>query len=135
MLVFTVLGLQPHHQAGSARFCFAEWCVAPIGIQAAGDSTVVRVRVSSTALARAQRPDHLQAWLRSADGREAGGPQTDLNRVIEPGASYVAELTFRVRADARCLTFTVSEGGWPPFLGLGYAPSPFTERADWRVCG
>jgi hypothetical protein len=28
----------------------------------------------------------------------------------------------------------VSEGAWPPFLGLGYAPSPFTERASWQLC-
>jgi hypothetical protein len=134
LLLFTWQGLQPHHQPDSARFCFGEWCLAPLGARASGDSTVVLVRVSSDARVVSQRPDHPQAWLRRADGREAGGPQPPLSGRIGPGASYVATLTFGVRPDGRCMTLTATEGGWPPFLGLGYATSPFTERVDWQLC-
>lgn len=130
----TVAGLQPRDQPDRQRFCFAEWCVAPLALRTAGGSTVVEVRVSSDAQAAAQRPDHPQAWLRGADGRVTGGPQAALERRIGPGAAYVASLTFPLPDGSGCATFTVGEGGWPAFLGLGYAPSPFGERADWRLC-
>jgi hypothetical protein len=129
----TLLGLQSHHQSDRQTFCFAEWCVTPVALRAQNESIEVDVRVSSQAQAASQRPDHPQAWLGVSGGRATGGPQPALDRVLGPGAAYVAALKFST-AGVRCFTFTVSEGGWPPFLGLGYAPSPFTERADWRLC-
>jgi hypothetical protein len=134
LLGLTLRGLQPQHQPDRAKFCFAEWCVTPVAIQPGGTESVVQLRVSSEARAVTQRPDHAQAWLSGADGRETGGPQPGLQRAIGPGAAYLATLRFPVAATAACLTLTVSEGAWPPFLGLGYAPSPFTERVDWRLC-
>lgn len=62
-----------------------------------------------------------------------GGPQSRLDAAIGPGGHYSADLEFAITT-VRCATFTVSEGAWPPFLGLGYAPSPFTERAAWHLC-
>jgi hypothetical protein len=129
----TVLGELPHHQSDRQTFCFAEWCVTPVALRQESDSIEVDLRVSSQARGAVQRPDHPQAWLTAA-GRADGGPQPALGRLVGPGDAYVAALRFRA-ADGVCFTFTVSEGGWPPFLGLGYAPSPFTERADWQLCG
>ena len=132
VLGFTFLGLKPHQQPDDERFCFAEWCLAPTGITV-GSTTVVHVTVSSDALSVTQRPDHPQAWVDDGSGGMVGGPQGKLNSAIAPGQEYSADLTFGI-AIKRCANFTVSEGGWPPFLGLGYTPSPFTERAAWHLC-
>ena len=129
----TFLGLKPHPQPDDQRFCFAEWCIAPAGITASVSTTVVHVNVSSDALSATQRPDHPQAWLDGGRGLMVGGPQSKLDARIGPGQRYSADLTFAV-STTRCATFTVSEGAWPPFLGLGYTPSPFTERAAWNLC-
>jgi hypothetical protein len=129
----TIAGTQPQQQDALARFCFAEWCVKPVGLSLAAGETVVTVEVSSTAGAVTQRPDHPQAWLSDADGKTSGGPQPDLNRAIGPQGSYSAALSFAL-GSAGCADFTVAEGAWPAILGLGYAPSPFTERARWRLC-
>lgn len=129
----TVLGLTPHQQPDDRRFCFAEWCIAPAGMTASGPTTIVRVNVRSEALAATQRPDHPQAWLDEGHGRVAGGPQGNLESPVAPGQQYSADLTFAVSTTG-CARFIVSEGAWPPFLGLGYTPSPFTERAAWNVC-
>jgi hypothetical protein len=129
----TLLGLQPHHQSDRQTFCFAEWCVTPVALRPQTESTEVDVRVSSQAKTASQRPDHPQAWVAVTGGRAAGGPQPALDRLLGPGAAYLVALRFSTDS-APCFTFTVSEGGWPPFLGLGYAPSPFTERADWQLC-
>ncbi|HET7421327.1 MAG TPA: hypothetical protein VFL27_13205, partial [Candidatus Dormibacteraeota bacterium] len=129
----TLLGLKAHQQPDEQRFCFAEWCIAPAGITASGTTTVVHVNVRSEALSATQRPDHPQAWVDDGSGHMVGGPQSRLDRAIGPREQYAAALTFAI-ATTRCATFTVSEGAWPPFLGLGYAPSPFTERAAWQLC-
>lgn len=129
----TFIGLKPHPQPDDQRFCFAEWCIAPAEITASASTTVVRVNVHSEALSATQRPDHPQAWLDDGHGRMVGGPQSKLDALIGPGEQYSADLTFAV-STTRCATFTVSEGAWPPFLGLGYTPSPFTERAGWNLC-
>ncbi len=129
----TLLAEQPHAQPDHSRFCFAEWCVAPLAMALAGSTTTVRVEVSSTALGITQRPDHPQAWLVDSAGRSTGGPAIALDRAIGPGASYDADLAYPAAAGG-CASFVVAEGGWPPALGLGYAPSPFTERASWRLC-
>lgn len=130
---FTLLGLNPHEQPDLGRFCFAEWCIAPTAITVGATGTVVRVNVSSDALSVTQRPDHPQAWVDDGHGGMIGGPQSGLNRAIGPGEQYSTDLTF-ASATAHCATFTVSEGAWPPSLGLGYTPSPFTERAAWHLC-
>ena len=130
----TLRGLQPRHQPDRQKFCFAEWCVTPIAIRSDSRSITVQVRVSSEARMRTQRPDHPQAWLRGADSNLIGGPQPALGRAIGPGAAYLATLTFPIAPGSGCMDFTVAEGGWPPFLGLGYSPSPFTERVVWRLC-
>jgi hypothetical protein len=130
---FTLWGLQPHEQPGHAEFCFAEWCIAPAGLHVEDASTVVHAVARSEARGLTQRPDYPQAWLADASGRETGGPQPELNRAFGPGASFDVDLTFPVTTTG-CLTFVVGEGAWPPFLGLGYSPSPFTERASWRLC-
>ena len=130
---FTIWGLQPHEQDDHRRFCFGEWCVMPTTLTSVSSSTVVRVSVRSDAIASTQRPDHPQAWLVDRDGRMTGGPQGQLDLAVGPQQEYSVDLTFRVAA-AGCLTFLVSEGAWPSFLHLGYAPSPFSERASWRLC-
>jgi hypothetical protein len=124
----------PAQEADGHEHCFAEWCIAPqsstIGVQA----TTVRVRVRSDAKQASQRPDHPQAWLVDATGRKSGGPQHALDGLLGPGDSYTATLTFSTSQSGACPRLLVSEGGWPPFLGLGYAPSPFTARVEWRLC-
>jgi len=94
---------------------------------------VVHVTVRSSALSIAQRPDHPQAWLVDRQGRQFGGPQPALDRKVGPGQSFDVDLSFR-SVTLTCQTFVVAEGAWPGFLGLGYAPSPFTERVSWRLC-
>lgn len=129
----TLLGLQPHQQPDHQEFCFAEWCIAPTALASSSSQTVVHVQVRSSAIAATQRPDHPQAWLVDANGRMIGGPQERLNGALGPQQEYTADLAFPVVA-GRCTTFVVSEGAWPPFLQLGYAPGPFGERAGWRLC-
>jgi hypothetical protein len=130
---FTLLGFQPHEQPEHEQFCFAEWCIAPTALTHAGSISVVRVQVRSDARSSTQRPDHPQAWLVDPQGRMVGGPVTELSGPVGPQAGYAADLSFAV-ATTRCSTFVVSEGAWPSFLGLGYTPSPFTERASWHLC-
>jgi hypothetical protein len=124
----------PATEAGGHEHCFAEWCIAPrsttIGIQ----TVTVSVQVRSDAKQASQRPDHPQAWLIDATGRQIGGPQHALDGVLAPGDSYVANLTFSSSTPGTCPRLLVAEGGWPPFLGLGYAESPFTARVEWRLC-
>jgi len=129
----TLWGVQPRPQGDHAEFCFAEWCIAPASMDVRGSSTLVHAVVRSSALTITQRPDHPQAWLIDEAGRELGGPQHVLDQPVGPGQSFSADLTF-ASATLTCQTFVVSEGAWPPFLGLGYAPSPFTERVSWRLC-
>lgn len=129
----TLQGLQAHPQGDHAEFCFAEWCIAPTSIDVRGRSTVVHAVVRSSALAMSQRPDHPQAWLVDVQGRQVGGPQPALDRRLDPGQSFDTDLSF-TSAVSTCQTFVVSEGAWPTFLGLGYTPSPFTERVGWRLC-
>lgn len=138
VLVVAVIGLsvlaqQPHPQPDHGTFCFAEWCITPIGLQANESTTLVDLVVDSTARSATQRPDHPQAWIVGPDGRMTGGPQPQLDGAIRPQQQYTVQLRFGVTT-AGCATFLVSEGAWPPFLRLGYAPSPFTERASWRLC-
>jgi hypothetical protein len=141
VLVIAVVGAiavdretSPAQEAGSHEYCFAEWCIAPksttIGIQA----VTVRVRVRSDAKQASQRPDHPQAWVIDATGRQIGEPQHVLDDLLAPGDSYMATLTFSTSQPGTCPRLLVSEGGWPPFLGLGYAASPFTARVEWRLC-
>lgn len=130
---FTVAGQQPHHQRDHATFCFAEWCITPTALKSSGSTTTVDVEVVSTAKSAAQRPDHPQAWIVLPQGGMTGGPQARLGGAIGPQQQYTTELQFDL-ATSECVTFLVSEGAWPPFLGLGYAPSPFTERASWQLC-
>ena len=124
----------PATEAGSNEHCFAEWCIAPesttIGIQA----VMVRVRVRSDAKQAFQKPDHPQAWVIDGSGRQSGGPQNALDGEFGLGDSYMATLTFSTSNAGTCPRLLVSEGGWPPFLGLGYAASPFTARVEWRLC-
>lgn len=122
------------HLSYQREFCFAEWCITPTAYRPGPESAEVAVHVRSDAKAAAQRPDHPQAWLVGQSGAPTGGPQAGLDRTIGPGESYDASLVFAVGAGGACPRFLVSEGGWPPFLGLGYAPSPFTERVDWPLC-
>lgn len=129
----TVLGLRPHPQPDHSEFCFAEWCVAPTAMSGDGGSSLVGVVVQSDARGVTQRPDHPQAWLVDEASHEVGGPQPALDRPLGPGDSFAVELVF-AGASLGCSTFVVAEGAWPPFLGLGYTPSPFTERASWRLC-
>jgi hypothetical protein len=138
VLAFGVAGLtfaamQVHEQQGLVRFCFAEWCMQPGAAAVEGGATLVVVTVSSTARSVVQRPDHPQAWLTDSRGLSWGGPQPDLDRELAPGSSYSARLRF-ASAVAGCADLVVGEGAWPAFLGLGYAPSLFTERAGWRLC-
>src|SRR5262249_7381591 len=129
----TIAAMQPQQQHGLTRFCFAEWCIQPVAARTASDQTFVDVRVASTARAASQRPDHPPAWLTDSRGHSAGGPQSLLEREVGPGETYSARLVF-AGAVSGCADFVVAEGAWLPFLGLGYAPSPFTERASWRIC-
>ena len=141
VLVIAVVGAvavdrksSPAQEAGGHEYCFAEWCIAPQSTTIGAQAVTVRVRVRSDAKQTSQRPDHPQAWVIDARGRESGGPQHVLDGLLAPGDSYVATLTFSTSQLGTCPRLLVSEGGWPPFLGLGYAASPFTSRVEWRLC-
>ena len=124
----------PTIETAGHEHCFAEWCIAP---QASSDqqrAVTVQVAVRSDAKQASQRPDHPQAWLIDAAGRQVGGPQPALDGLMGPGDVYTAALTFTAADPGNCPRLVISEGGWPPFLGLGYAPSPFTAEAEWRLC-
>lgn len=123
------------HQPFGQEFCFAEWCVAPTSYEPSAAAVDVGLHVRSDAKGAAQRPDHPQAWLLSESGQLTGGPQSRLGRLIGPGESYDTVLAFTIQAPPRsCPKLVMSEGGWPSFMGLGYAPSPFTELVDWPLC-
>ena len=130
---FTAWGQQPHHQRDLDQFCFAEWCIAPTAVTHSDSKTAVDVEVRSQARSATQRPDHPQAWVVDPKGKLIGGPQARLNQAIGPQQDYSTELVFPL-VTGRCATFLVGEGAWPSFLGLGYAPSPFTETASWQLC-
>jgi hypothetical protein len=141
VLVIAVVGViavahegSPAQEPGGHEHCFAEWCIAPrstaIGIQSLTVSVVVR----SDAKQASQRPDHPQAWVIDGAGRQIGGPQPSLGGLLKAGDSYIATLTFSTSEPGTCPRLLVAEGGWPSFLGLGYAPSPFTARVEWRLC-
>jgi len=124
----------PIRETGAHEYCFAEWCVTPQSTAIDIQAVTVRVVVRSDAKQASQRPDHPQAWLTDATGRPIGGPQPSLDDQLGPGDSYVAALVFQTSRPGGCPIVTVSEGGWPAFLGLGYTPSPFTTRVQWRTC-
>jgi hypothetical protein len=124
----------PAKEAGGHEYCFAEWCIAPKSTTIGAQAVTVLVRVRSDAKQASQKPDHPQAWVIDARGRQSGGPQHVLDGPLAPGGSYLATLTFSTSQPGTCPTLLVSEGGWPPFLGLGYAASPFTARVEWRLC-
>lgn len=117
------------------EFCFAEWCVTPTSYDPGSVSVQVGMHVRSDARAATQRPDHPQAWLLDQSGAQAGGPQANLDRQVGPGESFDATLVFPAPASRACPRLVMSEGAWPAFLALGYAPSPFTERVEWPLCG
>ena len=123
----------PVHKTGG-EYCFAEWCIAPTQVSVDTQTVTVTVAVRSDAKQASQKPDHPQVWVIDAAGRQVGGPQHSLDRLVTPGESYMATLTFRTSQAGPCPTIVVSEGGWPPFLGLGYAASPFTATVEWRLC-
>lgn len=127
-------GSAPRPQPSDREFCFGEWCIRPVSATWSPTLVRVQVRVRSDAKAVAQRPDHPQAWLVDADTRRTGGQQPSLERSIGPGESFVTSLSFATASPNGCFGLVVAEGGWPPFLGLGYAASPFTERVQWRIC-
>jgi hypothetical protein len=122
------------HEAEGHEHCFAEWCIGPQSTTTNAQVLTVRVRVRSDAKQASQRPDHPQAWVIDATGRKIGGPQPALDRLVAPGDTYVADLTFGTSEPGTCPRLLVSEGGWPSFLGLGYAASPFTASVEWRLC-
>ena len=124
----------PAQEAGSNEHCFGEWCIAPESTTIDLQAVTVRVRVRSDAKQASQKPDHPQAWVSDAMGRQSGGPQHALDRQLGPGDSYMATLIFSTSKPGTCPKLLVSEGGWPPFLGLGYAASPFTATVEWRLC-
>lgn len=124
----------PAQEAGGHEYCFAEWCIAPQSTTIGLEAVDVLVRVRSDAKQASQRADHPQAWVFDATGRQIGGPQHALDGLLGPGDSYFATLTFSTSQPGACPRLLVSEGGWPPFLGLGYAASPFTARVEWRLC-
>jgi hypothetical protein len=124
----------PMHEAGSHEYCFAEWCIAPNRVSIVAQTVMVTVTVRSDAKQASQKPDHPQVWVIDAAGRQVGGPQHSLDRLIAPGDSFTSTLTFDTQDPGSCPRLLVSEGGWPPFLGLGYAASPFTATAEWRLC-
>jgi hypothetical protein len=141
VLVIAVVGVialanegGPAQEPGGHEHCFAEWCIAPRSATIGIESLSVNVVVRSDAKQSSQRPDHPQAWVIDGAGRQIGGPQPSLDGVLEAGDSYVANLTFSTSEPGTCPRLLVAEGGWPSFLGLGYAPSPFTARAEWRLC-
>jgi hypothetical protein len=125
---------KPTTEAGGHEYCFAEWCIAPRSTTEGAQTVTVRVSVRSDAKQASQRPDHPQAWVIDAAGRQIGGPQASLDRLLAPGDSYTTTLTFSVSQPGACPSLLVSEGAWPLFLGLGYAASPFTAKIQWRLC-
>jgi hypothetical protein len=127
-------GSSPVREAGAHEYCFAEWCVTPQSTTTDIQAVTVRVLVRSDAKQASQRPDHPQAWLIDAKGRQVGGPQPSLDAQLGPGESYVATLVFKTLQPGGCPMVMVGEGAWPAFLGLGYSPSPFTTRVEWRIC-
>ncbi|HUY73912.1 MAG TPA: hypothetical protein VMW11_05325 [Candidatus Dormibacteraeota bacterium] len=133
-LAMTSAGTTIHQLPFRQEFCFAEWCVTPTSYAPGTGAMQVGVHVRSDAKAATQRPDHPQAWLVGQAGSRAGGPQADLDRQVGPGASFDATLVFPVPTPHACPRLVMSEGAWPAFLGLGYAPSPFTERVEWPLC-
>ena len=124
----------PVREAGGHEYCFAEWCIAPTRVSLDTQTVTVTMTVRSDAKQSSQKPDHPQVWVNEAAGRQVGGPQHSLDRLVTPGESYTATLTFSTLQAGTCPTLVVSEGGWPPFLGLGYAASPFTATVEWRLC-
>lgn len=124
----------PTKEGGGHDYCFAEWCVARQSTAFGSQSVAVRVLVRSDAKQASQRPDHPQAWVIDATGRQIGGPQHALDGMVAPGDSYMASLSFSTPQPGDCSTFLVSEGAWLAFLGLGYASSPFIARVEWRLC-
>jgi len=125
---------EPTQEAAGHEHCFAEWCIALQSATIGAQAVTVRMRVRSDAKQASQRPDHPQAWMIDAAGRQIGGPQHALDGLLGPGDSYVTTLTFSTSHAGTCPRLLVSEGGWPSFLGLGYQASPFTARAVWRLC-
>ncbi len=117
------------------EFCFAEWCVTPTSYETAPGAERIDLQVRSDAKAASQRPDHPQAWLVVRSGEQVGGPQPGLDRLVGPGEAYDTTLVFTDGDAGACPHLLMSEGAWPSFTGLGYAPSPFTERVDWPLCG
>ena len=141
VLVIAMIGViavdrvsSPAQEAGGHEYCFGEWCIAPQSTTIGAQAVTVRVRVRSDAKQASQRPDHPQAWVIDAKGGQIGGPQHTLDGLLAPGDSYMANLTFTTSHPGTCPRLLVSEGGWPPFLGLDYAASPFTSRVEWRLC-
>jgi len=141
VLVIAILGViavdrdgGPAQEAGGHEHCFAEWCIAPGSTTMGARAVTVKVQVRSNAKQASQRPDHPQAWLIDATGRQIGGPQHELDGLLAPGDSYIANLTFSTSQPGTCPKLLVAEGGWPSFLGLGYAASPFTAKVEWRLC-
>jgi len=132
--IVAVQGSSLVRETGAHEYCFAEWCVTPQSTTTDIEAVTVPVLVRSAAKQASQRPDHPQAWLIDATGRQIGGPQPALDGLLGPGDSYLATLVFKTSQPGGCPMVTVSEGGWPPFLGLGYTPSPFTTRVEWRIC-
>lgn len=124
----------PVSETGGQEYCFAEWCIAPSRVSFDPQVVTVTVTVRSDAKQASQKPDHPQVWVIDSAGRQVGGPQHSLDRLIAPGDSYTSTLTFNTQDSGTCPRLRVSEGGWPPFLGLGYAASPFTATAEWRLC-
>jgi hypothetical protein len=124
----------PTTEAGGHEYCFGEWCIAPRSTTVGAQTVTVRVSVRSDAKQASQRPDHPQAWVLDLAGRQIGGPQHSLDRLLAPGDSYTTTLSFSVSQPGACPRLLVSEGAWPAFLGLGYAASPFTARVQWRLC-
>jgi hypothetical protein len=123
-----------HHLAYQQEFCFGEWCVSPASYTPGPEAVMVGVHVRSDAKSATQRPDHPQAWLVAQSGNRVGGPQPALGRSVGPGESFDTVLGFPTPRSAACPRLLMSEGAWPPFLGVGYAPSPFTEWVDWPLC-
>jgi hypothetical protein len=121
-------------ETAAREHCFAEWCIAPQAITMSAQTVTVGVKVRSDAKQASQKPDHPQAWVIDAAGRQFGGPQGSLDRMLAAADSYTTTLTFSVSQPGACPSLLVSEGAWPPFLGLGYAASPFTAKVQWRLC-
>lgn len=132
--IVAIQGSNSVRETGAHEYCFAEWCATPQSTTTDVQAVSVRVLVRSDAKQASQRPDHPQAWLIETTGRQIGGPQPSLDDQLGPGDSYVATLVFKTSQPGRCPMLIVSEGGWPAFLGLGYSPSPFTTRVEWRLC-